>query len=85
MSSPLLRASDVADHLGWSLQRVYRMAAQKRIPHVRIGRGIFFEGSELEDWIARQRVTPDQPSPSAEALRVAERARLGIPAAHLFS
>lgn len=47
----LITADDVAERLGVPKSRVYEMARQERIPHVRIGRLVRFSPVELESWI----------------------------------
>jgi len=47
----LLGASDVANRLGISTNRVYDLARMKLLPVVRIGRQVRFDGDAIEAWI----------------------------------
>lgn len=49
---PLLyRATEVATLTGLSKQMVYQLAAEGKIPSLRIGRSVRFPAAELENWI----------------------------------
>ena len=53
-SRPLLyRATEVASLTGLSKQMIYQLAAEGRIPSLRIGRSVRFPSAELETWIRR--------------------------------
>ena len=55
----LLTAPEVAETLGIGESSVYRMAADNRIPHLRIGeRRVRFDPDELERWLDDHRVDP---------------------------
>ncbi len=49
----LLIAEEVAEILKVNKDRVYSLARQGVIPHVRIGRQVRFSESALHDWILR--------------------------------
>ena len=49
----LYRATEVASLTGLSRQMVYQLAAEGRIPNVRIGRSVRFPAADLETWIQR--------------------------------
>jgi len=54
-AKPLMyRASEVATLTGLSKQSVYQLAAEGKIPSVRIGRSVRFPAEALEAWIARK-------------------------------
>lgn len=58
MKGKLLPLSALAKQWGWSISRLHRLVAAKRIPHVRIGprRDVFFEEEAVERWLAKLRV-----------------------------
>lgn len=59
MEKPILyRATEVADLTGLSKQGVYQLAAEGRIPCVRIGRSVRFPAAALEAWV--EKLTEDQ-------------------------
>ncbi len=47
----LYRAAEAAELLGLSKQAVYQMAAEERLPSVRIGRCVRFRACDLERWV----------------------------------
>jgi len=49
----LLTAKEAADFIGWHPEYIRRLARQKRIPAVRIGREWRFYLSHLQEWIAQ--------------------------------
>ena len=49
----LLDAEEVAKILKVNKDRVYSLARQGVIPHVRIGRQLRFSSRALDDWISR--------------------------------
>lgn len=51
-ASRMLRVSDVAQRLDLPEKRLYILAREGIIPHVRLGRSIRFNEAELEAWIA---------------------------------
>ena len=48
-----LMAEEVAVMLSLSKDRVYSLARQNLIPHVRIGRQLRFSHRAIEEWISR--------------------------------
>lgn len=56
LGARLLSIREAAELLGVSVPVLYRWAAERRIPHARIGRLLKFEGGELAKWVARNRV-----------------------------
>ncbi len=53
--SPLLSIPAAAKLLGISKSKMYAMAAQRRIPTVKIGKNIKIKESDLEKWIEAHR------------------------------
>jgi excisionase family DNA binding protein len=52
MSLPhLIDAAEVATALGLSKWRVYELAREGVIPHVRIGRSMRFDEAKVREWI----------------------------------
>lgn len=49
----LYRVPEVAQLTGWSKQAVYQMAAEGRIPCVRVGRSVRIPAEALQQWIRR--------------------------------
>lgn len=54
-SQALWTLDDVAARLATTNRHVRRLVADRRLPHLRIGRFLRFEPSEVERWIAKQR------------------------------
>lgn len=48
----MLRCKAVAEMLDLPEQRVYILAREGVLPHVKVGRAIRFNEAELEEWIA---------------------------------
>jgi hypothetical protein len=57
-SGKLLPLSVLAKEWGWSVSKLHRLVAARRIPVVRIGprRDCYFEEEAVERWLATQRV-----------------------------
>ena len=55
-SAALLTLDDVACRLGTSLRHVRRLADERRIPIVKVGRFVRFDAHELEHWIDDHRI-----------------------------
>jgi excisionase family DNA binding protein len=52
-SKPKLQTvDDVAARLGFHRRTVYRLAQTGKIPSVRFGRSVRFDGAQVEEWIA---------------------------------
>lgn len=49
-----LSVKELAYEWGWKAGRIYRLVALGRIPHVRVGGGIYFEPAALEAWLNAQ-------------------------------
>lgn len=54
----LLAVQDVAEQLSVSVKTIYTMANQRRIPFVKVGRLLRFEGATIERWVRKQAVMP---------------------------
>jgi excisionase family DNA binding protein len=48
-----LRVRDVAQILGFSVQQIYKMAAQGQIPSIRIASAIRFDPQARPSWLSR--------------------------------
>ena len=46
-ANDLMRAKDVANILGTTLQAVYRLASENELPHAKIGGALFFSRNEI--------------------------------------
>jgi hypothetical protein len=90
--SPKISLRTLAKRWGWHPSRLYRLCAAKKIPHLRIGRDLFFEEPVLEQWLEERRQVDT--TRQAEAKREKRRstrtieeecAALGIPVDHQFT
>ncbi len=50
------------ERLRLSAHRIYELARQRKIPHVRLGRTVKFDPSAVEEWIATGGTGPDGPT-----------------------
>ena len=48
----LISARDVADQTGLPLARVYQLAREDRMPCIRLGRAMRFDGDAVRAWLA---------------------------------
>jgi len=53
-----LTLKETAIFMNLSVHFLYKLIAQKSIPHVRIGRKILFDTEKLERWISENSVEP---------------------------
>jgi excisionase family DNA binding protein len=67
--SALLTLEEVALRLGTSERHVRRLADERRIPIVKVGRYVRFDGHELEHWIDDHRIGAVDPAAFARAAR----------------
>ena len=74
-ASALLTLEDVALRLGTSLRHVRRLADERRIPIVKVGRFVRFDAHELEHWIDDHRIAAVDP---AAMLRTARHQRMSL-------
>mgnify|MGYP000135298866 FL=1 len=51
LNNKILKPKDVANILGCSLNRAYRIIRQKDFPYKKIGKRYFISHDELEKWI----------------------------------
>jgi excisionase family DNA binding protein len=65
----LLTLEEVALRLGTSQRHVRRLADERRIPIVNLGRYVRFDGHELEHWIDDHRIGVMDPAALARAAR----------------
>ena len=65
----LLTLEEVAVRLGTSQRHVRRLADERRIPIVKVGRYVRFDGHELEHWIDDHRIGVVDPGALARAAR----------------
>lgn len=54
----LLTVAEAAQRLTISAKKLYRLAAQGRIPHVRLGRSLRFRRADLDRWLEQRVVRP---------------------------
>lgn len=47
-------AKDAANYLGVSIDTIYTMVKEKKIPHIRARRRILFRTKALDDWMTNQ-------------------------------
>jgi excisionase family DNA binding protein len=52
----LLTIEELADHLGVSVRHVRRLIAERRVPHLRVGRFIRFDPADVTAWLNDTRV-----------------------------
>jgi excisionase family DNA binding protein len=72
-SSALLTMDEVAFRLGTSLRHMRRLVAERRIPIVKVGHLVRFDGHDIEHWVGDHRV--DVVVPAAVAIRAAREHR----------
>lgn len=49
--SKLMTPKEVADHLGVTINTVYKWVAANKIPYVKLNKSVRFNPSKLESWI----------------------------------
>lgn len=79
-----LTLPELARHWGWNPQVLRHLCATNQIPHLRIGRKVYFELDRVGPWLEEHRrgeAQKGRPTPSREE----ECRRLGIPVNHRFS
>ncbi|MCL2150202.1 MAG: helix-turn-helix domain-containing protein [Dehalococcoidia bacterium] len=59
MEKLLLKPSEVATRLGIGKSLTYELIAQKRLPHVRLGRCIRIPSRSLETWLQANEISQD--------------------------
>jgi excisionase family DNA binding protein len=59
-SKKVLTTQEAAIYLGWSLSYLYKQTALKNVPHYcPMGKTLYFNREELEAWLQRNRVKPN--------------------------
>jgi len=53
-----LRVSQAAGYLGLAPKTLYRLAEERRIPHIKKGRTIFFDRMALDKWMQDGLINP---------------------------
>ncbi len=53
-----VRIEGAADWLGCKVCFLRRLVAQRRIPHFKVGKYLYFDLHELDAWVRRQRIDP---------------------------
>ncbi len=53
-----LRVPQAAAYLGLAPKTLYRLVEEKRIPHIRKGRTLFFDRLALDKWMQADSVNP---------------------------
>jgi excisionase family DNA binding protein len=57
---PLLNSADTAEYLGVTPRQLKRLVYERRIPHVKFGRLLFFSQIDLDTYVAANRVPAAQ-------------------------
>ncbi len=52
----LLTIQQVATYVGLSHHTIYRLVSQRKIPHVKLGKVLKFDRTEIDRWIASHAV-----------------------------
>lgn len=60
----LLRKPDAALFLSMPLSTLEKQTARKEIPHVKIGRAVYYDVSDLNRWIEAKKIPVASPSES---------------------
>ena len=56
MEKRLLSVAEASQLLGMSESFLYKLAESKAIPHLRLGRAVRFDVSQIDTWLRRQSV-----------------------------
>lgn len=49
-----ITAAECAEYIGCSIDLIYSMVREKKLPHFRIGTRILFKRSKIDEWIEKQ-------------------------------
>ncbi|PEK99493.1 hypothetical protein CN601_23780 [Bacillus sp. AFS017336] len=49
-----LCAQEVASYLGVSIDSIYKLVREKKIPYIKVGKRILFRVSSIDEWICKQ-------------------------------
>jgi excisionase family DNA binding protein len=52
--SDFMTAAEAAERLGVSVARVYQLARESRLPHIRRGRRLLIPKAAWQEWLTRQ-------------------------------
>jgi len=55
-SKNVLTFEEAVTYTGISRGHLYRMTSEKRVPHYKLQRRLYFRKEELEDWMCRRKV-----------------------------
>ncbi len=58
MNKRLFSVKEASEYLGISTHFLYKMSAQNKIPHVKIGKRLLFDIKRLEELIIQQSIEP---------------------------
>ena len=61
MTRRIISIQEAADYTGLSVQTLYKMVSQRRIPFVKMGRLTKFDVALLDAWIKQKTVMPMPP------------------------
>ena len=59
MNERILTIPEVACYLQLSRAKVYWLVSRKEIPHIRIGRNVRINETDLAEWLKQQSVRPE--------------------------
>jgi len=54
----LMTIQELAEFTGLSIQTLYKMVHQRRIPYVKVGRCLRFDSRLIDDWLEAHTVMP---------------------------
>lgn len=78
----------VAELLGVSEKKIYRLAAAGVLPSFRVGSAIRFDGQDMADWLRRKKPSDERPGPNKRqkdgGLRSGRRGQEGILPNHVW-
>lgn len=57
-----LNVEQVAELLGVSEKKIYRLAAAGALPSFRVGSAIRFDGQDIADWLRKKKPSDEQPT-----------------------
>jgi excisionase family DNA binding protein len=57
-SKRLMTIQEMAEFTGLSIQTLYKMVNQRRIPYVKVGRLLRFESQLIDEWLKANTVMP---------------------------
>lgn len=60
MTQITMKPEEAAKYLGIKYQTILEYARQKKIPHIRIGRRVFFRQEVLDKWMSEKEISSIQ-------------------------